>query len=301
MSNNNTFRQAILIACLFCFPGAVATIARAQSRQPSLAPNYSPGDLSPAKGLEILNDFRARDIEGDYYFDFQLRQRRRSSSDTIVTPGRLWGSRNAQGPITRITLWPDAPGKQLQLLIQNGPASAIWSGARDTGANAARLDDAAMFEPLAGTELTPFELQMPFVYWSNFVYEGINPAASNRPAYTFIMRPSASLATALAAARPEITGVRIYIETAFHAIGKFEVLGPGDKVIKTMTLKETPRINGQYVPGKIELRNDLTRDGTDFQVKLAAVKLTLPRDIFSPENLSKPATPPPIETLWKAP
>jgi len=288
------FRQATLIACLFCIPGATAN---AQSRQPSFTPDYGQiNAVSPEKALEILNDFRSRGIDGDYYFDFQLRQRPRASSETIVTPGRMWGSRNAQGPVTRITLWPDAPDKELRLLVQNGPDSAIWSYSRNTTA-AARLDTAAMFEPLAGADLTPFVLQMPFIYWSNFVYEGIKPASSNRPAYTFIMRPP----PALAAAHPEIAGVRIYIETAFHAIGKFEILGPGDQVTKTMTLKETPRINGQYIPGKIELRNERTRDGTDLVVKLAAVKLDLPREIFTPENLSRPVAPPPLETLWKAP
>ena len=305
MSNNNTFRQAILIACLFCFPGATAN---AQSRQPNLAPNYGQiGEVTPEKGREILADFRARGIEGDYYFEFQLRLRPRGSSETIVTPGRMWGSRNSQGPLTRITLWPDAPGRTLDLLLQNGPDSAIWSYSRNApaitlnatvnGSAPARLDAAAMFEPLAGTELTPFDLQMPFVYWNDFVYEGIKPAASNRPAYALVMRPP----PALAAAHPEITGVRIYIETAFRAIGKFEVLGPGGKVTKTMTLKETPRIDGQYIVGKVELRNELTRNATDFQVKLAAVKLDLPRYIFFPDNLSTPVAPPPLETLWKAP
>jgi len=299
--DHHIFRQAALIACLFCILiTTFAPAARAQSRQPNLTPNYAPGEVTPEKGLEILNDFRSRGIDGDYYFDFQLRRRPRASSETIVTPGRMWGSRNAQGPITRVTLSPGDPANELQLLVQNGPASAIWSHTRNTAtpnAAPARLAAAAMFEPLAGTDLTPFELQMPFIYWNDFNYEGIKPASSNRPAYTFIMRPP----PALAAAHPEITGVRIYIETAFHAIGKFEVLGPGDKVNKTMTLKETPRINGQYIPGKIELRNDLTRDGTDLVVKLAAVKLELPREIFSPENLAKPVAPPPLETLWKAP
>ena len=315
---------AILIACLFCFFCALGATAHAQSRMPNPTPNYGQIDaVTPEKGLEILTDFRARGIEGDYYFEFQLRRRPRSSSETIVTPGRMWGSRNAQGPITRITLWPGVPGKELQLLIQNGPAGAIWSygekpvtseatGSTNLKAESLKTEDkpasaqtttpssafrlsgfqnfssAAMFEPLAGTDLTPFELQMPFVYWNDFIYEGIKPAASNRPAYAFIMRPP----SALAAAHPEVTGVRIYIETAFRAMGKFEILGAGDKVVKTMTLKETPRVNGQYIVGKVELRDEGTRDATDFQVKLAAVKLDLPRDIFSPENLSKPAAPP---------
>jgi len=288
------FRQAMLVACLFC---AASATASAQSRQPGFTPDYGQiGAASPEKALEILNDFRSRFVggDGDCYFDFQLRQRPRNTSETIVTPGRMWVSHNAQGPITRITLWPDAPGKQLQLLVQNGPASAIWSYPPNT---AAGLAAAAMFAPLAGTGLTPFELQMPFIYWDNFVYEGIKPASSSRPAYAFIMRPP----PALAAAHPEITGVRIYIETAFHAMGKFEVLGPGDNVTKTMTLKETPRVNGQYIPGKIEFRDERTRDGADFVVNLAAVKLALPREIFTPENLAKPVAPPPLETLWKTP
>ena len=290
--------RATVFACIFC---VLCAMARGQTRQPDFTPNYGqPGGVSREKGREILNDFRARGIEGDYYFEFQLRMRQRNSSATIVTPGRLWGSRNARGPVTRITLWPGEPDKELRLLVQNGPESAVWvdDGARQSEATGdAASQGAAMFAPLAGTELTPFEMQMPFVYWDDFIYEGIKAAASNRPAYTFVMRPPA----AHAAARHGISGVRIFIETAFYAMGKFEVLGPGGKVIKTMTLKETPRINGQYIPGKVELRNDITRNATDLQVKLAAVRLELPREIFAPENLAKPVEPPPMETLWKAP
>ena len=298
--------QALFAACLFCVLAAPAAVpARAQSRSitpaPSIHDQTTPADQN--KGRALLDTIRSIAIEGDLYFDFQIRLRPKRGAATRI-PGRLWTSRNTLGPITRITISPGSPENQRDIIIQNGPNSATWiwpaADAADPAAGAGATPAStpaspeAMFTPLAGTDLTPFELQMPFIHWDDFLYEGLR-AAIGRVTHAFRMRPPPGIA----AARPDISGVRIYYDEGFRAITVFEILGPGGVVAKTMKLKEFHVVGGQFCLRKAELRNEATGNGTDFDILLTGVKLTLPRDIFSPEKISTPAAPPPLEQLWK--
>lgn len=291
-------RQAITIACLFCV--IVAPRAHAQSRSITpTTPDYSQGaPVDQNKGRALLDTIRSSVIEGDFYFDFQIRLRPKRGASTRI-PGRLWGSHNDLGPITRLVINPDSKD-QRDLIVQSGPRSAVWAWPRAaaSGENAsdttALLAPGAMFEPLAGTDLTPFELQMPFIYWDDFLYEGLR-SGNGRVTHAFLMRPP----PAIAAAQPNLAAVRIYYDEGFRAITVFEILAPGGKPAKTMKLKEFHVVAGQFSLRKAELRNEATGNGTDFDILLTGVKLTLPRDLFLPEAISTPAVPPPIEGLWK--
>lgn len=288
--------QAIVIACLFCVPGATNAPAQSRSITPSPSDHNQTSPADQAKGRALLDGIRASAIDGDFYFDFQIRLRPKRGAATLV-PGRLWGSRNTLGPITRITLWPGSQNDRRDLIIQNGAQSTVWTWShKDANAGAAaRLDPAAMFEPLAGTDLTAFELQMPFIYWDDFTYEGLK-AGNYRVTHAFLMRPP----PAVSAAQPGLAGVRIYYDEGYRAITVFEILGPGGVVTKTMRLKDFHLVAGQFMLRKAELRNEATGNGTDFNVLMTGVKLTLPGDIFSPEKIAAPAEPPPLDQLWKS-
>ena len=93
--------------------------------------------------------------------------------DEHVVQGRLWGGRNDRGPVSRVILQP-GEAKERRLLVQNGPESAVWLWP-GPGGQVATLGSAALFTPLADTDLTAFDLQMPFLYWSDFVFEGLAP------------------------------------------------------------------------------------------------------------------------------
>lgn len=296
--DSTVLRQAITIACLFC--AIIAPRARAQSRSITpTTPDYSQGaPVDQNKGRALLGTIRSSAIEGDFYFDFQIRLRPKRGA-SVRTPGRLWGSRNDLGPVTRLAINPGSKD-QRDLIIQSGPRSAVWVWPRAAGSEknapgaTAPLAPEAMFEPLAGTDLTPFELQMPFVYWDDFLYEGLR-SGNGRVTHAFLMRPPPDIA----AAQPELAAVRIYYDEGFKAITVFEILAPGGRPAKTMKLKEFHIVAGQFCLRKAELRNEATGNGTDFDIRLTGVKLTLPRDLFLPEAISTPAAPPPIEDLWK--
>ena len=49
----------------------------------------------------ILEDFRAKGIAGQYFLEFQLRVLPARGAERVIA-GRMWGTRNAQGELTRV-------------------------------------------------------------------------------------------------------------------------------------------------------------------------------------------------------
>jgi hypothetical protein len=291
-ANAFIIRQAARIACLVFFLGAALIPLAAQSKRYRPHPDYvqfTPPDQ--AKGRGILEDFRQRGIEKDYYLEFDLRVMPRRGAEKRI-PGRAWGGRNPNGPVSRIELQLSPEGAAQRLLVQNGPAGAIWNWHGEEPGMTARLDASAMFAPLGGTELTPFDLQMPFIFWDDFVYEGVT-RQGDRPMQTFLMYPPETIA----AQNPAITGVRMFVDSAYHAMMRFQVIGGDGRVLKTMQLGSFKKVDEQWLMKEIDFRNDATRDKTRFDLTAAAAGLDLPPGLFSPETLAQPIPPPARERL----
>jgi hypothetical protein len=285
-------RQVASAACLLFFLGA-ATMVSAQPKRFRPQPQYVQiSEPDQAEGKRILEDFRTRGIEGDYYWEFSLRVKPRRGEESFI-PGRMWGSRNEKGPITRIVLWPGMAANERRLLIQNGPENATWSWAADkAAAGVAVMGAAAWFEPLAGTELSAFDLQMPFIYWNDFVFEGVKNR-NNRPAYSFILYPPADVV----AQRPTLTGVRIQIDSAERAILQFEQIGDAGRVLKTLKLVALKKVDDRMIVKSVDLRNEETGDKTEFIVTGAAMGIDLPARVFEPASLEEALRPPATDRI----
>lgn len=285
-------RQVASAACLLFFLGAVTTLS-AQPKRFRPQPQYVQiGKPDQAEGKRILDDFRMRGIEGEYYWEFSLRVKPRRGEDSFI-PGRLWGSRNEKGPITRIVLWPGVAANEQRLLIQNGPKGATWSWQADKAAAGVRLmDSSAWFDSLAGTELSAFDLQMPFIYWDDFVFEGVTNR-KNRPAYVFLFYPPADVA----AQRPALAGVRIYVDTAERAILQFEQIGDAGRVLKTLKLVSLKKVDDQMIPMSVDFRSEETGNKTEFIVNGAAMGIDLPTRIFEPASLEETVRPPAADRI----
>jgi hypothetical protein len=218
---------------------------------------------------------------------------RRGEGKTV--PARLWAGRNEKGPIWRLELNPDDAVGQRRLLVQNGPQSALWSWqpeAIETGKTAKQLGLDALFERLADTDLTAFDLQMPFLFWNDFVFEGVAKTLG-RPAHVFLLYPP----TEIASRQPQLAGVRIYLDTQFNALVKTEQIGTGDRVLKTFALHGLRKIDEQYIPKEFDVVDETTRNTTRFAVIRAALKLDLLPVIFEPSALSEPIQPPSANRL----
>lgn len=280
-------RQASWLACLVVFSAALLPDAAAQSRRYRPPARYIQlGQPDQAAGRKILESFRGQGIAGDYFLEFDLRVLPRRGETRVVTGGKLWGGRNEIGPVSRVELPASGDVPARRLLVQNGPQSAVWqAGGRFD--ETVVSDAAALFTSLAGTGLTAFDLQMPFIYWSDFVYEGLAPVRG-RPAHVFLLYPPETIA----AQRPDLAGVRVYLDTQFGALVQSEQIGEGERVLKSMAVLDLKKVDDQWMVKTIDLRDEVTREKTQFIVKGAALGLDFSPVLFSPEMLGRAITPP---------
>jgi hypothetical protein len=266
---------------LFVLVATVLPVLPAQPKGFRPPPNYvTTAKPDQAEGARVLAEFRTLGIAGDYWLEFELRVLPRKGPERTIA-GQLFGSRNELGPVTRLTL-PGTGGlaSEQRWLIQGGPRPASWSW---NGADGRTTEMAAvgLFEPLGGTELTLFDLQMPFLYWTDFVYEGL-ARVRGRPAHSFVLYPPADVA----GARPGLTGVRVLLDTQFQAMVQAEFLGAAGATEKTVSILDLKKVGAQWMVKSIDLRNSVTRDKTRFGVNAVALGLSLPADTFSPAALA---------------
>lgn len=287
-------RQTTAVVCLFCIL-AIAPPAQAQPRRYRPAPEYLQlGKPDQEEGKRILQEFRQRGFYGgDYYLDFELRVMPRRGAERTV-PGRMWGSRTDLGPISRVSVAPGVKGQEERLLIQNGPSSSVWRWKSGEGADSAQLSEIALFDRLADTDVTPFDLELSFLYWPEFVFEGVSKMRG-RPAHTFLLYPPAEVA----AVRPDLTGVRVYLDTQYHALVQAEHIGPEGKVLKTMSVLDLKNVDGQWIVKSVDLRDEATRNKTRFSVVEAAVGLDFSRGLFEPGMLTESIRPPASDRIRK--
>ncbi|MFT3828085.1 MAG: outer membrane lipoprotein-sorting protein [Opitutaceae bacterium] len=254
--------------------------AAAQSRvRPE--PRYAfTGSADQNEGRRILGEFRRLGLAGDYALDFTLRVMPRRGDERTVS-GRLYGTRNDTGPLTLVEFPVGTEGAR-RVLVQNGPQSSVWTVPADN-VDAVAVGAAQLFAPLGGTDLTAFDLQMPFLFWDDVVFEGV-VSMRGRPAHRFLAYPPAEIA----AARPGLAGVRFYLDTQFSALVEAEILGPDQTPVKTISVLDLKRTQDQWIVRTIDLRDESTRNKTRFRVNAAALNLNLPRIVFTPSHLPVP-------------
>lgn len=228
----------------------------------------APGKADQAEGARILSDFRRASIAGDYWLAFNLRVMPRKGSERTIT-GTLLGMSGASGPISRL-----AVGGQ-HYLIESGPQPGAWT-AGATG----EIVPAGSGQSVAGTDLTIFDLQMPFLYWTDFTYEG-QAKVRGRPTYSFILRPPPDYVPP----RPGLSGVRVLIDAQFQAMVQAEQLGSKGGVERTIVLLDLKKVGEQWLVKTIDVRDQSSRDKTRLTITAAAINLKLPDGTFAPGNL----------------
>ena len=248
------------------------------------APDYAQGAPDEAKGRAILDQLRQSGFaSGSYYLTFDLREMPRRG-DEQVFHGRLWGGLTAAGPVLRILL-TDGAGREDRFLLQNGPQARVY---RAAGGQIVPVAGAATMAPLIdGVEITPFDLQMPYFYWPNAHLTGIN-RIRGRPAYAFLFRPPAGAA----AARPDVAAVRAYLDTAYPEPVQTELIGPDGSVLKTLSVLDIKKIDGQWMLSSADVRTEKTRNKTRFSLTGAVLGLGLDASVFAPERLAENIAPP---------
>lgn len=262
----------------------------------ALPANPLPPDLpqfaraTPAEAQKMLEDFQKGMIAGQYYLEFDLRVLPRRGEEQTLR-GKLWGGQNEQGAITRVAV-TDAAGRESRFLLQNGPRAAAWNW---VDGRFGQLAPEALFQPLVtGVEIAPFDLQMPFLFWPDFVVENL-VRIGNRPTQALFFRPPEAFLKQYGG----ISGARAYLDTQYSAPVKTELIAADGRLVKTLWLVDLKRIGNRTIVKTIDVRNDTTGDKTRFQVTAAALDLELSPSIFQPATLSEDVRPPSSDRLTR--
>lgn len=276
-----SFTPAILRRAFFFslaaafFAGGALHAAQPPVKPPALS---QAGKADAEEAAAILQQFRLSGVPGQYYLEFELISLPfRGEEQTFQ--GRYWGSRNEQGAITRVEL-TDAAGVKHRLLLQNGERGAVW---RLTEGKVTKLGTSDLFQPLIpGVEVTPFDVQMPFLYWPEAKLEKLE-RTEGRPTNVFRFTAPAAFAGG------EVASARGYLDTQYNALRKSELLDGTGRVLKTFSLLGFKKVEDQYLPKSADYRNERTRNKTRLAVTAAAVKLDLPAATFDPATLTRDA------------
>lgn len=245
--------------------------------------------LSKEEAAELFGFFKAQRLEENFCFRFQLEHKPRRGR-TVRYEGILYGSWNEEGPISRFKLFTNAIGNyspevlsSVEMIVQNGTSPKVWVR-RESSLEFTLIEDEALFEPIfEGVLYTPFDLQMPFIFWNKYDYEGPSRVLS-RIGQDFLMFPPAdSLAK-----RYGMSAVRVSIDDTYYALLRAEVLQDDKKVRSRFTVRGIKKIQDRYIVKEVELKNMLTKDATTFKVKAAGIGLEFTDSMFNPEEAGTP-------------
>jgi hypothetical protein len=237
------------------------------------------GASDAASAAEALEAFRNPAQSAPYYLEFVLDEIPRRGEGPSFR-GRLWGDRNDQGPVLRIAVW-DGAGREHRILLQNGTHAEAW--AYDAGV-LTRLGQDDLFKPLVeGVEVTPFDLQMPYLFWSDARLVAIGRVLG-RPADEFLFHNPEGAA--------RVPAVRAYLDTQFHALVRTELLDDAGAALKTLSLVDLKKVGKQWIPKDVDVRNESTRSKTRIEFTAAALGLDLSPALFSKDALGSEVKPP---------
>ncbi len=286
-------RQMASVVCLFCALLAARAFAQPKRFRPN--DNYAQvGKPDQEAGRKILQTFRSHGLyPGQHYLEFNLTILPRRGDERTIA-GRLWGTHDDQGNLTRIVLASGVAGQETRLLVRVGPTSAAWSFVPGQSTAVQPLGAAALFQPLAGSDVTAFDLEMPFLYWNDFVFEGVSKVRG-RPANVFLMKPSAG---AIPAAE-KLTGVRVYLDTEYSAVVEFQEIDAEDQAIKTVSTLDLKKVDDQWIVKSIDYRVEATHNKSRFTVTAAAENQEFSPALFEPAVLAEPIQPPAPSAITK--
>lgn len=277
----------------------IAAHAADAPRRPE--PKYLGGKPDQAEGAQVLAGFRNVGIHGAYWLKFELRVMPRKGDERLLS-GEMFGTQGASGPLTRLAVddLGNKGGNHLQLYFFKGGADAeAWEwnyGQR--GITPSKMDADQLLAPIHETDLTPFDLLMPFLQWKDFVYEGV-ANVRGRPAHAFLLYPPAPLRLPANLSGPAPAAIRVYLDTQFSAMTQAEWVDGDGKPMKSVTVLDLKKVGEQWLVKSIDLRNHQTRAKTRFSVTAAALDLTLPAELFAPGKISEPAPMVPAEKIQR--
>ncbi len=258
-------------------------------RTGGLIPSKKMTPIKEAEGDVRMTAFRNQRMAGDYCFRFQLIQKPRRGRN-VYYYGTMWGSWNKQGPVSRILFNPRPSSSgtvdsgsvsPIEMIVQSGVKPSVWLR-KNQDMVFERVQGEDVFKPIIdGVLFRPFDLQMPFVYWNNYKYEGPARLGNVGHVQLFKMYPPQGSAVV----SKGIKSVRIALDDTYDALRRVEIFGAEGKAISGLETRSFRKVQGQWIVKDVSLKDYRTRDRANFLVKAAAIGIDLNASVFNPESL----------------
>ncbi|AWT59688.1 MAG: hypothetical protein DF168_00882 [Candidatus Moanabacter tarae] len=245
--------------------------------------------LDEVDAFSALEEFRYQGISEKYSLSFLLLNIPNEGEETYHR-GQIWGNSKNDGTRTVIRLEPVAGNgeAEIRLFLENGIDPVAWRIRKGTK-TLRMIKGASLFFPLfPGLVLTPFELQMPFLFWEDYIYEGVSKLKGRR-AFMFLMIPP----LAIRKANPDMEAVRVSIDTKFKVLIKAQILGPRRQTLKSFKIVSLKKIQNQVIIKRIDFLDEISRNKTRFIVTGADLSLVIDDVFFRPDTLLEERLPRP--------
>lgn len=263
MNPSRRFFAAAFALALACVP-----IASAGPRHsPDLAA-LPPKPFTADEAAAYLDKFRHAWFGSDLAlrFDFVHRPRR---GDETTFAGIAWSTWVDGRPVIRAQLIKPsadktAPPQVWEWLLQSGPSPKVWLLA--PGATAAvEVPSSKWREPfLPGLLYTPFDLMLPFLYWTDCKYNGTDRILGRGVDVYTMNPPPAEKAAGL---QP----VKIYLDRELDALVRTQQLDAKGKVVQQFDLDKVAKVQGKWMLKSCQLIDEATGDYDIFDVLAAAL------------------------------
>jgi hypothetical protein len=284
MTPADSLWRAFFILFLLLF-AAGATLRAQSSKRYRPQPEYVQLNApDQEEGRKILSEFKGQGIAGQYYLEFDLVYLPRRGKERLCR-GQMWGIYKNGFQLSRLSV-RNADGVEFRYLIRGGDQPMVWSW-KSGDASPHKLEGKALLEPISDTSLSPFDLQMPFLNWKDFVYEGLTKLRG-RPSHQFLLYPPALQLVST----PDLSGVRISLDTQYGALVETELLDASGKPNKTLSLMELKKVTEQWIIKTIDIRDEPSRSKTKLAFTAAALGCDFAPGLFEPETLADTISPP---------
>ena len=274
---------ALVSLSLSCLP-AVAQSYRASNFKPSKLPNH----LDVHEQKAYLQSLRTQRIDGDYCLKFQLIHKPRRANSQYYD-GTLYGSFSDKSPMIRFLLETTGQidsaseaSKEViaEMIIHGGFRPSAWSRKKQSS-SFLLMQGIETLNPIVPNILfRTFDLQMPYVYWENYLYVGPDRIGRAGGVQIFNMYPPTESPAVLAG----VESVRIALDNSYSALRRASIIMIGETVDSILETRSFSKVQNQWILREVALSNPTTKDCTSFKVCSVALGITLDSSIFNPAS-----------------
>jgi len=171
------------------------------------------------------------------------------------------------------------------ILKSSARNSEVWKA---EGGKWVKIPEVDWLNPmLSGLVYSPFDLLAPYRFWAAR-YE--SAGRIGQAVYFYALQAPKGFGQ-------KISKVSIALTRDFNSPAQTEIFGEDGKLLKTVSLGSVKKVDGLWIMREISARDEISRDKDVLTFRSAAMRIPLPREIFSTDSAPKAPRIPELKML----